>query len=630
MDKLDYQKLGLKVGIEIHQQLDTNKLFCNCPPTPRDDAPHFTIRRELRASKGETDEIDVAALHETKKQNYVLYEGYYDTTCLVELDEEPPHDLNREALGIVLQVSKMLNAHFIDEIQVMRKMVVDGSNTSGFQRTALVATDGFVEVDKKRIGIQTVAVEEEAAKIIEKTEEYSKYRLDRLGIPLIEIATDPDMHNPEEAKVVAEKIGMILRSTGKVKRGLGTIRQDVNVSIKEGTRIEIKGAQDLKMIPLLIENEARRQLNLLSIRDELKKRGFERIDDSAKNTNNPNTIIIKDITSTLKNTEVAFLKKGIDEGKKILAMRLDKFAGLIKKEDVKNQRLGFEFGTFAKQLALGGVIHSDEDLAKYKFSQKEIEEIKKILDVNEKENDAFIMCIGQEQRIKTLFSHYIIPRANLAIENMPIPKEVRAANPDGTTTFMRPMPGGARMYPETDVSPISPDTRNIKAVELITDKKERIERHGLSNDLANFIAKSGRADEFEEYVSLFKNLKPAFIAEIMIPKMLEIKRKHNATTEKIEKEQLKELFASLNEAKIAKASVELIIIELAKGKEVKAIIKENNLGLLSEKELEYEVKRIIAANKGIEEKFLVGKLMGELKSKAESEKIIEMMKRLKK
>ncbi len=626
MDKLDYQKLGLKVGIEIHQQLDTNKLFCNCPSTLRDDAPHFTIKRELRASKGETDEIDVAALHETKKQNYVLYEGYYDTTCLVELDEEPPHNLNREALGIVLQVSKMLNANFIDEIQVMRKMVVDGSNTSGFQRTALVATDGFVEVDKKRIGIQTVAVEEEAGKIIEKTDEYSKYRLDRLGIPLIEIATDPDMHTPDDAKIVAEKIGMILRSTGKVKRGLGTIRQDVNVSIKDGTRIEIKGAQDLKMIPLLIENEAKRQLNLLSIKDELKKRGFKKIDESAKNIDG----VIKDITNTLKNTEVAFLKKGIDEGKKILAIKLDKFAGLIKKEDVKNQRLGFEFGTFAKTLSLGGVIHSDEDLAKYKFSQKEIEEIKKMLAINETAHDAFIMCIGQDNRIKTLFAHYIIPRANLAIENMPIPKEVRAANPDGSTTFMRPMPGGARMYPETDVSPIIPDTRNIEAVELITDKKERIEGHGLSNDLANFIAKSGRADEFEEYVKTFSSLKPAFIAEIMIPKMLEIKRKHNVAIENISKEQLKELFASLDEGKIAKASVELIIIELAKRKDIKAIIKENNLGLLGEEELESEVKRIIDANKGIEEKFLLGKLMGELKSKAESEKIIEMMKRLKK
>lgn len=621
MENLDYKKLGLRVGIEIHQQLDTNKLFCNCPTILRDDAPHFTVRRELRASAGETEEVDVAAMHETKKAKHFFYEGYNDTTCLVELDEEPPHDLNREALSIVLQVSKMLNARIVDEIEVMRKIVVNGSNTSGFQRTALVASDGTVEVDHKKIGIQTVCVEEEAAKEIEKTDDYTKYRLDRLGIPLIEIATDPDMNTPQEAKIVAEKIGMILRSTGKVKRGLGTIRQDVNVSIKDGVRIEIKGAQDLKLIPLLIENEARRQINLNEIKTELNKRGFKKIIESEKNTNQT----IHDITGTLKNTEVAFLKKGIDEGKKVLAMKLEKFEGIIKKEVVKNQRIGFEFGTFAKQLGLGGVIHSDEDLDKYKFSNSEIEAIRKLLDV--KKEDAFLMCIGSEQKIKTLFSHYIIPRANHCIES--IPQEVRNANPDGTTTYMRPMPGGARMYPETDVSPIKPDTKNIILPELITEKKERIESFGLSNDLANLIAKSGRADEFEGYVKSFPNLKPASIAETMIPKMLELKRKFNVAIEKIGPDDLNGIFSLLNEGKIAKASVETILIELTQGKEIMNIVKEKNLTLLSDAELEKKIREIIKSNEGIEDKFLIGKLMSELKGKAESENIMQALKKVK-
>ena len=246
-DKLDYKAIGLKCGIEIHQRLDTGKLFCSCPSTLRDDKPHFTIRRELRAVAGETGETDIAAKHEQESQKYFLYEGYNDTTCLVELDEEPPHPMNEEALNVVLQISKMLNAKIIDEIQVMRKTVVNGSNTSGFQRTALVGIKGILETPEGKIGIPNIQIEEEAAKDIEKgTDKEGKdfviYRLDRLGIPLIELGSDPDIKTPEQCKEVCERIGMILRSTGKVARGIGTIRQDLNISVMNGQRVEIKGA----------------------------------------------------------------------------------------------------------------------------------------------------------------------------------------------------------------------------------------------------------------------------------------------------------------------------------------------------------------------------------------------------
>jgi Glu-tRNA(Gln) amidotransferase subunit E-like FAD-binding protein len=268
---MDYKKIGFKAGLEVHQQIEGEKLFCECPTLLRDDPHDVMIKRKLRAVAGESGEIDVAALHEMLKNKEFIYEGYSDSTCLVEYDEEPPHNVNRDALSITLQVCKLLNCKFVDEVQVMRKTVIDGSNTSGFQRTMLVGYDGYLETSKGKVRIASVCLEEDAARKIKEGKDVVVYRLDRLGIPLIEISTEPDIKDPEHAKEVAEKIGMILRSTGKVKRGIGTIRQDLNVSIKKGARVEIKGFQDLRKMPRTIEYEIKRQLKLKKVKEEVRK-----------------------------------------------------------------------------------------------------------------------------------------------------------------------------------------------------------------------------------------------------------------------------------------------------------------------------------------------------------------------
>lgn len=261
---LDYKKLGLKVGLEIHQQLDTHKLFCDCPSEIRKDKPDIIVKRELRPLAGETGVIDKAALYEKRKKKFYIYEAYSNTTCLVELDEEPPHLVNEEALELSLILSKMLNCEIPGYVQFMRKTVVDGSNTSGFQRTALIGIDGYIETKEGKIGITNVCLEEDAGRRVAEDQESVTYRLDRLGIPLIEIGTAPDIKSPEQAKEVAQYIGNLLRSTGKVIRGIGTIRQDLNVSIAKGARIEIKGVQDLRSIPELVEKEVERQLELVN------------------------------------------------------------------------------------------------------------------------------------------------------------------------------------------------------------------------------------------------------------------------------------------------------------------------------------------------------------------------------
>jgi|ETNmetMinimDraft_2_1059921.scaffolds.fasta_scaffold02050_4 Glu-tRNA(Gln) amidotransferase subunit E-like FAD-binding protein len=260
---IDYAALGFKCGLEIHQQLEGKKLFCESPTSNSDAPPDFKVQRRLRAVAGETGEIDQAAKHEMTKRKKIIYTGSNSDVGLMELDETPPDPMNADALLTALTVAKLLNAKLIDEIQVMRKTVVDGSNVSGFQRTSLIAIDGFIETDGGTVTIPNICIEEESAKKVKESDDAITYQLNRLGIPLIEIATGPEIQSPQHAKEVAAYLGMVLRSVPGVKRGLGTIRQDVNISIKGGARTEVKGFQDLKSIPKVIEHEVERQQNLI-------------------------------------------------------------------------------------------------------------------------------------------------------------------------------------------------------------------------------------------------------------------------------------------------------------------------------------------------------------------------------
>src|SRR3989338_6954119 len=246
--QLNYQELGFKCGLECHQQLEGKKLFCNCPTLNSDKEPDIKVERKLKAVAGETGDVDIASEFEMLKNRKIIYQGSSEDVCLIEIDESPPNPINQQALETAIKIALLLNAKIVDEIQVMRKTVVDGSNVSGFQRTALVAMDGFIDTSLGKVKIPTICLEEEAAQKLEEGKDFVKYRLDRLGIPLIEIATSADIKSPEHAKEVASMIGMVLRSVDGVKRGLGTIRQDVNVSISKGARTEIKGFQDLRSI----------------------------------------------------------------------------------------------------------------------------------------------------------------------------------------------------------------------------------------------------------------------------------------------------------------------------------------------------------------------------------------------
>ncbi|MBN1385941.1 Glu-tRNA(Gln) amidotransferase subunit GatE [Candidatus Woesearchaeota archaeon] len=598
---LDYGKIGLKCGIEIHQQLDTGKLFCRCPSMILDDGPDFTFTRRLRAVIGETGEVDAAAAHEQMRQKLYEYHFHGRNCCLVDMDEEPPHDMDKGALDIVLTVSKMLDAEVVDEIQVMRKTVVDGSNTSGFQRTALVARNGAYDTSLGRIRVPTIMVEEDSCKIIEESQEKKVYDLSRLGIPLIEIGTEPDIKTPEHAKEAAEYLGMLLRSTKRVKRGLGTIRQDLNVSVKGGERIEIKGAQDLRMIPTLVEYEAKRQLALLEIKDALKKDfKLEKVDL----TKILSACDSKIITSALK-------AKGV-----VIGFKLPGFRGLIGKELVPNKRLGTEFSDYAKVKAgVSGLFHSDE-LPKYGITGDDVRNISSKLSC--KEGDAFILVADSKEKARKAIDA-IFERVMMCFDG--VPKEVRRANPDGTSTFMRPIPSAARMYPETDVLPVRPDTGMIRIPALLTDVAKDLEKI-LGKDLSVQISKSDRIDLFNGLRDRFRNLKPLFIAETILNTPKEIKKRYDVEF-LFDEDVLTKVLDAADKGTISKDAVIGALADYSRtGK-----LSLSGYQLLSDEDIGSEIDSIIKKHKGLPFNALVGKVMNELRGKADGKKIMDILKK---
>lgn len=475
MSSKDYDKLGLKVGLEIHQQLDTGKLFCRCPSVLRKDAPDFVVRRKLHAVAGEEGEVDVAAMYEAERERVFEYECYYDNTCLVELDEEPPRMINEEALREALKIALLLNCKIYPIVQVMRKTVVDGSNTSGFQRTLLIAHSGWVETPHGKVEIESLALEEDAARVVKREKEKVVYRLDRLGIPLVEISTAPSITKPEQVKDVALKIGEVLRAC-KVRRGIGTIRQDLNVNIKGHERVEIKGFQEPKMMAKTVELEVERQL--------------------------------------------AELKDGKKEG------------------------------------------------------------------------------------------------------------EVRAALPDGKTRYLRPLPGRARMYPETDLPLLRIQKKMIDELkrELPKLKSEivgELKKKGLSGELIKVVLP--HLEEFEYLAKVSKN-------NVLIAKMVGVWRKEleaksekakGEVGERLNADVLARILEKVEQGKVLESEVKQVMEKVLEGEDVE---KACEVKRVSQDELREEVLRLVKEKPGLRENAYMGLLMGKFKGKINPREAAQVVK----
>ena len=624
--KIDYSQVGLKVGLEIHQQLNTrHKLFCKCKPELFKDEPEITFLRRLRPTQSELGQIDPAAYFEFQKGTKILYEADEETSCLVEMDEEPPHSLNMEAVEIALMIALMLNAKPVDEIHVMRKTVIDGSNTTGFQRTCIVALNGELDIKGKKIPIQHIAVEEDAARIMGRESSTVRYRIDRLGIPLIEVTTGPVIYSPKEAEKVAFAIGRILRATGKVKRGLGTIRQDLNISIRQGALIEVKGVQELELLPVVIENEVRRQLGLLKIKDELQSRGVREEDIREE---------FVDVTDVFKETKCKVIRKAVEKGNKVLAVKLPKFAGLLKFELAPSMRLGKEMADRAKFWGrVGGIFHTDE-LPAYGITEEEVRRLR--LAVKAEESDAIVFVAdAKENAIDALKA--VVERAREALRG--VPEETRAANPDGSTRYMRPRPGAARMYPETDVPPIQISQDYIKELksklpELPEQKLERLMKdYGLNRKLASQVLDSEYCELFEEIVKE-TGVTSTLVAATLTETMKALKR-DGIEVWRVSDERLLELFKFVGAGKLAKEAIPDVITWLSKNedKNVEDAIKSLGLSMLSEEEIRRIVRETVEKNMELVKQRgkgafgpLMGIIMRNYRGKVDAEKVSKLLK----
>jgi glutamyl-tRNA(Gln) amidotransferase subunit E len=600
-----YSKIGLKAGLEIHQQLDTReKLFCSCEPKLFKEEPEFTFIRKLRPTQSELGQVDSAALFEFNKETRILYEANNESMCLVEMDEEPPHDLNREAVDICLIASLMMKAKPVDEVHVMRKTVIDGSNTTGFQRTCVVSLNGEIDIKGKKVQIQQVSLEEDAARKTGKEGQLIHYRIDRLGIPLIEVTTAPVIYSPEEAEETAFAIGRILRATRMVRRGLGTIRQDVNVSIRDGALIEIKGVQELELVSKVIENEVQRQLSLLEIRDELKKRGVKVEDITEK---------FVDVTQVFKNTQCKVIAKAIKQNNPVLAVRLQGFAGLLRKELALGMRLGSELAGMARFWGrVGGIFHTDE-MPAYGVTEEELSQLGKL--VKKDSMDAVVFVADTPENVTDALKA-VTERARTALKC--VPEETRAANPDGTTKYMRPRPGAARMYPETDVPPIQVTKAHID------DLSGRLPE--LPEQLMKRLMKDYKLNLDSEDLELFECLAgekqvSATVIAVALTETLKALKRDEIKVEAVTDEQFREMFRLIGAGKTAKESIPEILTWLADNEDatVKDALKSLGLGMMSRKELEDLVDDVIEKNSEFIElrgKGAIGALMGTIMKKA--------------
>lgn len=540
---MDFRQLGLKVGIEIHQQLNVGKLFCDCD-SEFSDEHHKEFLRRLRPTQSELGEIDRAALEESERKMHFRYQTVA-YSCLVEADEEPPHDANRRAIEAALEMSALLEMTPADEVQFMRKIVIDGSNTGGFQRTALVSTNGSLNVDGKKISIPTLCLEEDAARKIAEHGSEVTYRLDRLGIPLIEIATGPDIATPEEARLVAERLGSLLRATKKVRRGIGTIREDINISISGGARVEIKGAQDLRLLHTYVEEEVKRQLALLDVKKVLRDRGARRVDPE-----------IKDLSALLRETRCKVLKGALDSDGKILAVKLPKFFDTLGPTENKVKRLGPEMASHARVAGVKGLFHSDE-LPGYGMTVAEVEDVRSALSVER--DDAFVIVADEESKARAAMIR-AVERANAGIDG--VPEETRDPLPDGQTVYSRPLPGKDRMYPETDVRPILVDEALLESIRLnLPERPEEkvarfVKEFGISKDQAESLVKVGFDDEFEFLAKEFGSSQ--VVARIYLNTYPELEKQGHDPT-KLSLDTMKDVLTSLKEGRFAKEAVPKIL-----------------------------------------------------------------------
>lgn len=502
-----FKRIGFKSGLEVHQQLKTEKkLFCNCPAGifHEDDDYDAEIIRHMRPTLSELGEYDGTALMEFKTRKNITYRVHNDTTCTYEIDDTPPFPINKQALEYALEISLLSKLNIVGEVHITRKQYLDGSIPTGFQRTAILGVEGEIPLKNKKVRLIQLSIEEDACREISDIGHERIYKTDRLGTPLIETVTYPELFTPYELAEAAQVIRFLNRSTGKVSVGPGSGREDVNVSCTGGTRVEIKGVSYIKSIPKLSYNEAFRQFALLRMRDDILLK-------QVKDTENWK-ISHTELDYRTFNFSYEPLKDAALDQKKIIAVNLPEFKGALSHFAQPNKPFADEIKGRLKVIAClerPNMITSEEFEAKYDNYYSDFEEVKKLL--NTKENDAQIIFWAHEEDVKTALE-VIEERCIMAFEG--IPQETRKSLTDGTTIFERVLPGADRMYPDTDSAPIPLANDYIENLKknlppYIDYRFEQLKKWQAPEDTFHFILRNNLNDIIEKIIDLGCN--PKFV-----------------------------------------------------------------------------------------------------------------------
>lgn len=578
----------------------------------------------LRPTQSEMGEVDPAAIFEFKKSRVIEYLAGDQSSCLVEADEEPPHDLNWEAVKASLLISLALKAKPVDELHVMRKIVIDGSNTTGFQRTLIVALGGELDLGEKRVKVQTVSLEEDAARLQGEWERGLRFGLDRLCIPLVEVALEPVQGSPQEIQEIALSLGRLMRLTGKAARGLGTIRQDLNISLQGQGIVEVKGVQKLDLLAKIVDYEVRRQRAFLKLSLKLREGGVRPEDISEE---------AADVTGIFLKTQNRVLKNAVESNGVILGIKLPKFAGLLSYEFEPNIRLGREMAEMVRFYGLGGIFHSDEVMIKG-ILDEEVSEVRRKLAL--REEDAFVLVAGRTFEVEAAMMA-LIGRAKAAV--MGVPSETRAPTAEGATRYSRPRPGSARMYPETDIPPIPIPASLIEELteQLPRSWEEQIreteERFGLGRQLAVQIFDSEYKSVFEKIVSTAK-MQASFVAATLTETLVNLERE-GGDLSRLSEEVLGEVFVQAAAGQMSKEAVPDVLGELAFGRASSIGEAVGKLGLksMSEGDIRSLVAKVVEENRVLiadvgERAFsqLMGKVMEVARGKVDGKRVSALLK----
>lgn len=619
MTEADYQTVGFKSGLEIHQQLYTDKkLFCRCPAGIYSENYDAEILRHMRPTLSELGEYDGTALMEFKTKKEIIYRINRNTVCTYEMDDTPPFLINEDALDIALGIGILYNCKLVDELHIARKQYLDGSIPTGFQRTAIYAVDGWIPYKDRKVKIVQMSIEEDSCREVSDQYHTRTYLTDRLGMPLIETVTGPDMRTPYEVAEVGWICAKLVRSTHKVRRGIGAARQDVNVSVEGGTRVEIKGVPKIGMIPLLTHNEAMRQWNLLRLREELNRRGIT-----------PETFKSEsfDITSLIKKPHYIPLKNAVESKLKISCVVLKGFKDLLRWQTQTDTYFSKEISDRVRVIAclttIPNLIHSDSRTDT--ITSSDWQKVRKFVEA--KDDDTLVIVWAKEDDIQTAINEIIIRAKEATIG---IPSETRQALSDGTNGFERILPGADRMYPDTDLPPKKIDEARINKIkswlpEQFWKRKEWYKELNIPPDTIDELSISKYAELFKKAVNEWKvNPTTAAVVLIQYPKRL---KKSGYSVEVINEDILSAILKSYAEGKL---TYDFILTALKQSIELGMFVEEIIPEPIGDWELENEIliaeqqmqkmKYIKEENRG---SIMMGILMKKLRGRISAKKIAE-------